>query len=266
MNEFLWSVLAASLIAICSACSDNGHEPDGAFPSKGNGEEGDNPQEEIVVEPLTADIRPLLVDGRKWIYGDSAGHVAYTATIVGDTIFDGGRCKILRRTYEPDYEEYFTPKVYGRLGQHLSPAILREDNDTVFQYTYNYHLSPVDTIMDPNYDDQWDRGMDLKRNPGEYVIGNRNCLEVESHGTVVVMGKTRRALKAKVVDSFGRDTQDYDYWIEGIGSTEGIVFDFYKGPMPTTVFSFPGILLECWDGDEKIFDWKKFNPADYKAE
>lgn len=89
-----------------------------------------------------------------------------------------------------------------------------------------------------------------------------------SKGTVVLWGKTRRAAMVKIYRPRAGCTL-YDYWIEGIGPIFGVV-PYFADELPTTALvNWKPLyirLLECYDGDEKIYDFRTFSPDRYTPE
>ncbi len=83
-------ITAASIIAmssIFSACKYSDEPVDEpTMPSEA--------PDELVVEPLSPDLRPTLVNGRKWIYRTLSGPVKESSyTVIRDTIAEGYHAK-----------------------------------------------------------------------------------------------------------------------------------------------------------------------------
>ncbi len=102
--------------------------------------------------------------------------------------------------------------------------------------------------------------------PGDQLITDLDTITTVSRGTVAVMGKLRRAVKIHIHPSwFWSNHPDSDYWIEGIGSIAHFEPQYYDGhPRNSFRPKMDRILLECWDGDEKIYDYREFQPELYQ--
>ncbi len=89
--------MVAFFIAVCTACGNEGSEPN--LPSICPPGPDTIEAPAIAVEPLTSEIRPMYVDGRRWIVGDTLGTILFRDEVVGDTVLDGDSAKIIRRVY-----------------------------------------------------------------------------------------------------------------------------------------------------------------------
>lgn len=98
------------------------------------------------------------------------------------------------------------------------------------------------------------------------VITSRYTSTIISKGVITLMGKERRAVKVWSGDEAWAENP-YDYWVEGIGPLFGQITN-YNTHQPTGIMVFFGNLyyrvLECYDGDEKIYDYREFRHELYK--
>lgn len=224
-----WAFAATVTLFVGAACDDNA---DGM------------PSERI--EPLPENLRSVLTDGKKWIteHAFSTSFVDdYIDTVIvdGDTHYEGYDAKTVKRLRDDGSE-------YGVL------SVMREEDGKVYQFMdieggYDEDFKPLRYRF---YGLQYDLNAQCGDTIGpfyEYVI-------VVSRGTILLMNKMRRAVK--VYCNFYRGEYQYDYWVEGIGP-------LFRGVPDYTIVRPTGHpvkyrrLLECYDGDKKIYDYREFN-------
>lgn len=205
-------------------------------------------------EPLTDEIRPVLTEGKRWVKQDmwhSESEKIWRRTIDTYTEYfdkevemDGGVAKRVKRIESEYYETFFKEEngvVYKRW------EFFNHDTfEDEIEYLYSYEVNPQEnkTLTDALY----------------------RTISFMSKGTVVLWGKTRRAAMVKINRL---SCTLYDYWIEGIGPIFGVVpYDDYVQPTTALVNWKPLYerLLECYDGDEKIYDFRTFSPERYTPE
>ena len=209
---------------------------------------------EDTIEPLTEYLRPALTKGKKWIrerkYDKESGEEVYLDTLFlgKDTVFLGRKCQLL---VGEKYIEYFNQSFIVPYG-----AVSEEDGKA-------YFLS-----FDADNTD-WCVMFDLNVRSADKIKAKTCTIQPLSRGTIVLMGRTRRAVKVKCL----RDTQlyhggetytyPYDYWVEGIGMLYGhypmSVYPPAQSTFPNDYHPIYYRLRECWDGDEKIYDYREFN-------
>lgn len=227
-------LMATVMMATCVACGS---------------EESDNPIEQPKeIEPLTEYLRPTLTDGKKWLrergsYNSSAGVYdteTHTECVERDTIVDGYTAKKVL--------------VYMSDGTLLGYNIKREENGRVYTLQPHYDL-PDDKI--------WGLDFNTDAQDCETIHTALNHLVTISRGTITLMGKMRRAVK--VWCRIDRDHQSpYEYWVEGIGPLFGHS-PIYNSILPSTPLPKTcARLLECYDGEEKIYDYREFSDDLYE--
>ena len=234
--RFIAAIAVAAFAFVCAAC---------------NSDEPPTPP-----EPLTDEIRPVLTEGKKWVHKDVWdpywGNTSENRTtyVKGDAEVDGiiGKsiCHINRFGYETQYtamaeengvvyESWLTVEYVGDVGY---------ESD---KFKYAYEVDPQKDAENPEY--------------GIQVV------TIMSKGTVVLMGKTRRAVMVKI--NRGYNGVLYDYWVEGIGPLFGNTVRHDQILPSTPLYNWLPMysqLLECYDGDEKIYDYTEFKPELYKPE
>lgn len=206
-------------------------------------------------EPLTDEIRPMLTEGKKWIKQDmwhpesnrmwGSIHGMHTEYFDKEIEMDGGVAKRVKCVECSSSEQFFKEEngvVYKRWVFFNHDTF---ENETKYLYSYEVNPQENKTLTDALY----------------------RTISFMSKGTVVLWGKTRRAVMVKI----DRDSLEplYDYWIEGIGPIFGLVpYDDHVQPT-TAIINWNPIyvrLLECYDGDEKIYDYRTFSPDRYTPE
>lgn len=119
-----------------------------------------------------------------------------------------------------------------------------ENGGTLYRINFNRNNEPyLSFTVDPD---------DLRMSKYDYLL--------QSYGTIVLEGKTRRAIRVQ-----REGCEDHDYWVEGIGAL--------RGEMEEKPLSWPGVyeplyveLLECYEGFEKIYDINHFSDDLYTPE
>lgn len=224
---------------------------DGSFVTEWN-ESWEEPDEPYVPgEPLTENLRPVLTDGKKWIrnqtWEDSGWNRVITYSVAGDTTYNGLAAKKIKREANNQYP---------------SIEVEREENSTVYRlcevdeqdYEYVYDFRYI-------YDVQPDAAGTIEDSSGlQYIT-------YVSKGTIVLQGKTRRATLIKAKRSYHETL--YDIWVEGVGPLFGIACWNHFVFASTDVYGWNpmyNMLLECYDGEEKIYDYTEFSYNKYKAE
>lgn len=214
---------------------------------------------EIPGEPLPDYIRPVLTEGKRWVKRgldkDSVTYSpVYTEYVAGDTVIDGTSASIIIRKQEDKiiYTSYMT-----------------ESGSVVYRYT-DYIYYGIPNGFAPIYD-CYGTSEDLSTdNFQRYVAVSR--------GIIVLQGKQRRCTKILSNKGYQKPLCAVDYWVEGIGPLFGMTPYFWDGPFPSgggsavpNGYNVPGKmpyfwineLLECYDGDEKIYDYREFSPDLY---
>lgn len=210
------------------------------------------------IEPLSSEIRPVFTKGKKWLEWD-----------IWEGIDEGTYNKALNYTYDYTYD------VTDSLG--VTNAMLCRDGKEFWRFkeegscVYAYNLKSEIVGYDDSgagilkYWREYDFCYDVDINFTHKFI-NSYCNAIsdgiiaESRGTMVLMGKTRRAVK--IIYDNGYDygngrTRFLDYWVEGIGSLFGNLFGV---SLPISgMHNRYHILLECWEGNEKIYDHREFS-------
>lgn len=199
-----------------------------------------NSGHETTPEPLTDCIRPVLSDGKRWIYEitESNRTERFTVNVERDTIVNGLSAKIVTKSTD---DFWFAIPLSG---------IMREENGVVYNlfpvYGDIFSHQPIGTNFVMMYDI-------LASLPLEIETYNSYAIP-ESSGVIQLQGKLRRAVKVKFRDP----DLGYDYWVESIGSLKGIV------PFPVNIM--PSIpkpnmipIIQCFDGDDLIYDISEFS-------
>lgn len=241
------NVLIIALISfvglIVFSCSDGGNEPENPGNNKSELPEGGRTEPDtpivddvsgkdtsivvdpIVVEPLTDYLRPVITPKKRWLhiekdYYDGNILSGGVGTVGNDTIIEGFK------------------------GNFIGSGFFMEGDGKISWLHYNSGGFEPYTLVDMNA--EFGVIFDDSEVPC-YVVGR---------GTVVVKGKTRRALKVLVdTDSEYRYYPKFNYWIEGIGS-------IYKiEPVYRHIYGSYNVVYidKCWDGDELIFDMGEFS-------
>lgn len=227
-TKLLFGVFAAIFtMFMCAACDDNTE----VLPSE-------------MVEPLPENLRPVLTDGKKWITEHALNFTDdYIDTVIvgGDIPYEGYDAKTIKRLRGDGSE-------YGVL------PVMREEEGKVYQFWdieggYDENFKPLRYRF---YGLQYD----LNAQCGDTIGPYYGEIIVVSRGTILLMGKMRRAVK--VYCNFYRGEYHYDYWVESIGPLFGGIPD-YAVVRPSGRPVKYVRLLECYDGDKKIYDYREFN-------
>lgn len=252
--RFISFGLMALMFAISVACSsdENGTEPNPLI----------TPVDTIVEsepEPLSPELRPVLTDGKRWVYGDAASYkVIRDEWVAGDTVYDGLAAKII------GFEDYnitdAEKEFYGK------EFVLMEQDGKIYQEIRPMLDGLVDKTLAPSKD-FFRLNWNLLADPGD-IYETFDRIEVESRGTIIIMGKTLRAVKVRYVSSVHSYFINHDYWVEGIGSIVGRTPDYstVRPSQPNFSHHVNRKLLECYDGETKIFDHKEFDESTYKPD
>lgn len=273
--------LIAAMMAVCvAACSDNdADEPTGPdVPPM-------PPTEQI--EPLTDELRPILTEGKRWyveagmvsmIYNTDIpaeyipGNVTYTCTVGEDVTAKGLPAKkisVLNNETGNYWSDNPVPEAFYVVNRNLKTPIMREENGVVYNLCHvGDHGAPADEI-DPF--DKFVVSCNIVPDQSETYPCYTYGTTIISRGTIVLQGKTRRAVKVWSDGWFFIDfpvADPYDYWVEGIGSLFGqMPYEAGMYPsQPPFMYMDRYRLLECYDGDEKIYDYREFTPELYTEE
>lgn len=243
----IFAVLFAMMVTMAfTACgSDDADEPAIDNPTDSEGSTPTDSEDPFIppsgpAEPLTAELRPVLTDGKKWIvnivYKDPSRNFRMTYYTDADTIVNNLPAKKIKWHNDDG------------AGSDIF-QIAREENGAVYdlqtnrEFKLSYDITPQssETYMSPYFD----------------------SITIISRGTITLMGKTRRAVK---VWSHRYEYVNYDYWVEGIGPLWGQI-SFYQTEMAGEISRNRQIytqILECYEGDEKIYDHREFKPELYE--
>lgn len=197
----------------------------------------------------TDEICPVLTNGKKWIckymwtYLKTDGIDILISTVDGETSVRGENAKVIKH--------------YNSQGEHVGTSRQREEDGIVMEewpinsqygFLYAYEVNPQGGKQFPDHMSEF---------------------KIISKGTIVLMGKTRRAALVKDTRYSSWDHYVYDLWVEGIGPLFGSK-GFYVQVLPTMPrYCYRPMyvkMLECYDGDEKIYDHSEFSPERYKPE
>lgn len=240
-TKLLFAGMMAAVMMTCAACDSEDSDNPTVPPAEGP-------------EPLTEYLRPTLSDGKKWIVEKGVFNAStetyttetYTEYVLKDTIVDGFSAKKIQLSLGD--------------GNPYGFKVQREEDGMVF----TWQLS-----QEPYYDFYrnvmiW--GLDFNVNPqGSVTIRTaRNNLVTVSRGTITLMGKMRRAVKVWCGSSKDHESSPYEYWVEGIGTLFGHS-PIYNPIMPSTPTPKTYTrLLECYDGEQKIYDYREFSDDLYE--
>ncbi len=195
------------------------------------------------IEPLSQELRPTLTEGKRWIrknyirWGNQFfDTIDVSEYIYGDTIVDGISAKKMI-TFFNGYS-------------HGYQSVAREESGIVYYYWYGIksHVPVREFLFE--YDVNPSAGKTIKTP----LMGS---VSIISKGTIVLMGKTRRAVKVSC--QHYSSPQEYDYWVEGIGSLFGMIPNYTYVTTLNAVVILYSQLLQCYDGDEKIYDYREFS-------
>ena len=256
--------IAAMMIAACavafSACDSDepGANTDPETPETPiDPEEPNNPEEPEFptgpAEPLTDEIRPVLTDGKKWEFkvftkNKPEGSSSSSLFVQGDTAIKGVLAKRICAISDNN-PQFLMREVDGVVSSYWK--IEDSEIPDTYDFLYSYDIDPQE---------------------GEFLYGSPTNILIMSKGTIELMGKTRRAVLVKDIRFYGQNyfgAYIYDLWIEGIGPLFGTLL-WHQFILPSTPlynwWSMHYLLLECYDGDEKIYDYREFTPERYKPE
>lgn len=170
---------------------------------------------------------PVLKEGRTWVYLITDVHLPNyyffrTATVKGDTIIDGEKCKKVH------YCEWD-----GR------------------EYGVWYFLEEDGKVYSFSKEKGRELRMDINLHAGDVVDATpySKC-SVKSEDTIEVRGIKRKRLKVQEGSLYG-------YWVEGIGwSNEDVTLN-----PPTSSWGATCYTYECYDNGELIFSMKDFDSS-----
>lgn len=208
-------------------------------------DESDNGDSSVVdvVEPLPDELRPVLTLGKRWVteyvYSDESKNERIEEEVVGDTAVNDLDAKIISRKCSD-----------GSLLRYAE----REEGSTVYKRWSTTTTYPIEYAFLPAYD-ICPEG-DKLTSPISVL---NYTIEVADRGTIKLCGKMRRAIKI----TYGTE---HDYWVEGVGPLFGrelvhpIVYpSHFNEPLCIR-------LLECYDGEEKIYDHAEFSEDLFEPE
>ena len=208
--------------------SGDGNENPGEEPAPDEGEEDDGGYNTdgpfvppVITDPLSPDIRPTLVVGKRWEYvleqvwpdhyDEDKYDEPFTLKCTRDSVFDGYEGKVIReveRNGRPVPELYSTEYFYREDG----PVVYHLEH-TGAEYDYG------DGSWTPIWEFQKHWWYDPSAGMEFRSLHGWEC--VVSRGTIVLQGVERRALKVWTYKFLAKVTPRYDYWVEGIGSLFG---------------------------------------------
>lgn len=203
------------------------------------------------IEPLSAEVRPILTENKQWIYYNcfnEPGHSDYKTQAIKFG---------LQRL--PENNEYSDSGIV-----YLGDRAFREREDGWLEY---YDVLACDESL------AWAPLCKIPAEKSDSIVSICQSMYPISQGTITLMGKTRRCVKVWCArnmdwrymfwDSF---ISPYNYWVEGIGmlyihyTTNSNIRSGFNG------YPVYQQLLQCWDGDEKIYDYREFSDDLYKPE
>lgn len=235
------AVVALSTFIACDSAHADEPTTDPAIDAKPT-EPADSP-----IEPLPEDLRAIYTEGKRWVVNDdpTKDEIA-TYAVVGNTEFDGLEASIFAKI-----DHNGNPIATGR--------IVREDGSRV--YNVYYIVSAPGTASRP----ELRLSFDVDPREGGTISSTYESTII-SRGIITLMGKERRAVKVWSDNEVWSDTP-YDYWVEGIGPLFGQIPN-YNTIQPTGIWGIFGSLyyrlLECYDGEEKIYDYREFRHDLYR--
>lgn len=201
------------------------------------------------IQPLTEYLRPVLTEGKRWktltVYDHEFSNPDDFNTwcaVGGDTIVDGRDASII---YFND--EFDLPSV----------ELMRESDGRVdFAYAYKGQKATWLNLFNVN--------AQLK----DSIVGTCKVIPL-SKGVITLMGYQRRAVKAWCVRdiklNWSVDAEyPFDYWVEGIGMLFGHLPETSWAVHSPFYYPLYRKLLECWDGDTKIYDHREFKESLYQ--
>lgn len=246
-NAFFAALIALTAINLLIACDSGGSdEPITITPVVD--EKPSEPSDTFVpptgpIEPLTDELRAIYSDGKRWVVNeDPIKEKIVTYAVCGDTVFDGYNARVYSRLIS-DKMEYSLSR------------IIREEGSRVYNVYFISNQGLPEFRLSYDVDPQ--QGATYSSTYSTTVI---------SRGVITLMGKERRAAKVWSGDEVWADNP-YDYWVEGIGPLFGQIPN-YNTMQPTGIWGIFGNLyyrlLECYDGEEKIYDHREFKHELYK--
>ncbi len=200
------------------------------------------------IEPLSQDIRPTITDGKRWVYKNfyTKGVEPFINIdyIGGDTIFEGHNGEVISG-------KILCSSAVSWDGQMFVPVkkakVVKEEGGIV----YSFWCEGI-RFDDIGFKYEYDV------NPQSGMIVNAN-VKILGRGIITLMGKERRAAKVmKYIWYPEGKTENIDYWVEGIGSLFGMIPDYTQVINSQPQFLYAQ-LLQCYDGDEKIYDYREFS-------
>lgn len=216
------------------------------------------------IEPLTEYIRPALTTGKRWIeehsvdesgpFGDILKTFKKTRRIVGDTVVDGCNAKVMLTVSDAYYRD--------------QTHIMREENGRVSCWQDHAYVKDNGTTARKK---EWCLWYDVESHTvADSITESSVKVYPISRGTITLMNKQRRAVKVWVPYDHNQAKMSpyairYDYWVEGIG----MLFPHehnYSGIGSTPTGPDQIRLLQCWDGNEKIYDYREFSDDLYRSE
>lgn len=256
MKKFALHLIAIAVLTIAAACSkdaidepipttcpeDQGvttpapNDDPAADPADANAEE----EEYREPEPLTEEIRPLYGETKKWVR-----HSVYLPQYKAKESTWTEICAYNGMEFDGKKSWSFYDITANYLDPDAMSGIFVEDGATLTRFSFA-QSTPKSYLCFTTSPEA------LRRSEYGYLL--------QSYGTIVVEGKTRRAIRIQ-----REGVADHDFWIEGIGALRGEIFEH--------PFTWVGVhepmyveIVECYDGMEKIFDLKNFSEDLYTPE
>lgn len=262
---FLCVMVANLLICGCSS-----EEPDGTRSDKVENDTTSNVSDSLIlwedtvspvyvdeyvpykgsVTPLNDSQHPIFTQGKKWLVWR-----LHISNPIGSSVSPGNSSDNYLFEYggmETDSDGNINALVM--LGEYVD-CRFKEVGSSVWVYN-KYTRYKRDEAGNSILEDYWEYeySYDSYFDPASQQIPFSE-IRAESRGTIVFQGKTRRATKL-IKDTNGQ-CEFVDYWVEGIGPLFGFAMKVNKAKPMSVKFVYK--LLECWDGDEKIYDMREFN-------
>lgn len=217
--------------------------------------------------PTADDMQPVLTKGKRWVRW-STDDLSSEAYVANQTIIVGGDTLI---------------HSFGYMGKETMPngvlakKIVRVNSDGTTTldrialeagskvYKYGSDLSQKEFWLD----------YDCYAVPGSVISDGFYNFVAVSRGIITLQGKQRRCTKIEKKYIHLESLTVTDYWVEGIGPLWGLTRNF-SDIKPTSSRAIPqneefgreswpfySVLLECYDGDELIYDYHEFSPDLY---
>lgn len=233
---------------LCSCSSNNAviDEPE-TINNGGRTEDNDSSVIEVEPEPLSAELRPVLTNEKKWYIkskfsdrhweGLNEDPYDWSYEVVGDSVCYDKQCKVLKAVSNDT----------------VKTEIWLEENGTVYQELFRHDVLKKELFY----------AYSMTENDS-VAFAERECYAL-SRGTIVCQRKLRRAMKVFTPNS----PSHFDYYIEGIGPVYGASTTKHNMSIPLPACNVVRISYEiqqCYDGDELIFDISDFDPSTYKEE